>query len=137
MRGSRRFLERHETPESTPRPLGHRRSGACREHVCRASRPRSWRTRGGGSTERDALPVRKRPDLVIVDEASTETGEASIQERYPGALILRLRNGAEHDVEFDVEGDAVADVYVSRRCLDDIAPVVVALAAVSAAITAP
>ena len=82
---------------------------------------------------------RVRPDLVILDSKSSPAPDPSGRlpaDRFPGSLILRLRDGANEPAGLDVESHLLREDtqgFVRREDLDEVAPVVVALAAFLAA----
>jgi DNA-binding NarL/FixJ family response regulator len=78
--------------------------------------------------------TRERPDLVILDSASSWTPDPSGRlsaDRFPESLVIRLRAGADEAAGLDVESHLLLDEqgFLLREDLDEVAPVVVALAA--------
>ena len=74
------------------------------------------------------------PDVVIVDDGHGEPAGLAMppEEMYPDSLVLQLRdgqNGAERDVECHFRSREFG--YVRREDLEEVAPVIVALAGLS------
>jgi hypothetical protein len=81
----------------------------------------------------DPADARAWPDVIILDPSAGQSPRGqSVAERYPDALVLRLRD-EEPEVEAHV-GDGTAG-FVRRRGLEEIAPVVVALASLSSGLS--
>ena len=77
---------------------------------------------------------RERPDLVILDSTSSWTPDPSGRlsaDRFPGSLVIRLRSDADNSAGLEVESHLLLEGqgFLLREALDEVAPVVVALAA--------
>jgi hypothetical protein len=82
-------------------------------------------------------PSDSGPDVVIVDDESRRrrANGAPPEELYPDSLVLRLRDDAYDAAGAEVEGHfrSREHGYVRREDLEEIAPVIVALAGLSRA----
>jgi hypothetical protein len=77
------------------------------------------------------VPFTEAPDVVIVDDGHGQPRGLGMppEEMYPDSLVLQLRDGAEGDVEGHFRSREFG--YVRREDLEEVAPVIVALAGLS------
>ena len=73
------------------------------------------------------------PDVVIVDDGHRRPQGVPPEELYPDSIVLRVRDGADNGADGDVEGHFRSQQlgYVRREDLEEVAPVIVALAGLS------
>jgi DNA-binding NarL/FixJ family response regulator len=69
------------------------------------------------------------PDVIILDPRSRGCG--SVAECYPDALVLRVRDDEPEEADVESHLFVEANGYIRRQSLDELAPIIIALAALS------